>query len=176
MTLFVIVGPSGTGKNTLVNEVLKKKINLVRAISTTTRKARPEEVDSKDYYFVTKEEFMRRVYNENMLEWFEYCNHLYGTEKNSLKVVENMIKIIEVNGANAYREKGIKGVYIFITSDLEILKERLEKRGDKDIDLRLKTAKEELKEMQKYDYIIENNKDIESAVKKLLEIIDKHSE
>jgi len=173
--LYLIVGPSCAGKNTLVNEVLRKRNDIVKAISTTTRPRREGEFNGRDYFFTTEADFMRKVKSNEMLEWFSVHGELYGTEISSLKG-KNVIKIIDVQGASTLRKKGIKCIPIFIKASMNTIQKRLEKRKDPNMTIRLKNAVKELQEAKKYNYIIDNNGELQEAVNNLLKVIDKYIE
>lgn len=180
-TLFIISGPSGVGKSTIRNEVLKQNKNLWYSISMTTRSPRENEENNKDYYFVTKEEFIKNIKENNFFEYVEvYKNIYYGTPKD--KVLEklnnnqNVILEIDVNGAFLIKKQIKDAVLIFIApKNIETLEKRLISRNtDKKeiIKERLEKAKYELSKKDKYDYIIIND-DLNTAVNELNKIINK---
>lgn len=176
--LFVISGPSGVGKDTLVNEYLKDN-NAHLSVSATTRKPRIGEVDGKDYYFLTEEEFKKRVKEEDFLEYAIYNDCYYGTPKSKIEEYLNngidVILIIEVQGALLVKDKLPNSVLIFIMPpSLEVLKERISKRGldsEEMIENRLKIAVDEIQASKKYDYVLVNN-EINNAKEKLKLIIN----
>src|SRR3989344_1057562 len=147
--IFFIVGPTAAGKTVIINEVLKNRPNTVRAISCTTREKRPDETHNKDYFFMSKEEFRRLLEEEKFIEYSEVYGHLYGTTEDSFKPIEegkDVVKIIDYQGAKKFKDHGINAVYVFFApKDIEVLKTRLENRGDKDINARLEAYEEELK-------------------------------
>ncbi len=150
MTLFVISGPSGSGKTTLVKRIIEQR-PIVEAVSTTTRPPRNGEMYGKDYNFLSKDQFIEKIKFGEMFEWAEYANNFYGTEKGSLYVAPNVVKIVEVNGAKSFRDLKIQGVYIFIKSPLKSLEDRLKLRKDDCIKEKLKSAEEWLKYIHLYD-------------------------
>jgi guanylate kinase len=163
--LFIISGPSGSGKSSLVNDILKKSNNFVRSVSVTTRPRREDEVYGSHYHFIAKEEFDKLVNKGMLLEWAAYAGYMYGTPKkfvsDNLKKGKNVILVIDVNGAMQVLNK-IKDVYlIFITtSSFNELKNRIIKRGaenDEEIEKRLGIAESEIKYEKYYDCIIVNN-------------------
>lgn len=176
--LFVISGPSGVGKDTIINEYLKNNKGLL-SISATTRDKRKGEVDGKDYYFLTKEEFEDWIKNDNFLEYATYNDNYYGTPKS--KIEENLNKginvflVIEVQGALQIKEKIKDSKLIFIMPpSISELEKRLKNRNtetDEMIKNRLEIATKEMNMSSMYDYIITNNK-IENAVEKLKLIIE----
>ncbi len=178
--IFFIIGPTTAGKTVIVNYILKHRKNTVRAVSYTTRGKRSNEINEKDYLFVSKEEFNKLIKENRFIEHSEVYGHLYGTTKDSFKAIEegnDVIKIIDYQGAKKFKSSGIKAVYIFFApKSIEVLKERLKRRGDTDIKERLKVYKEELKFKDECDYFIDTtgntNKDIEKCAKEVMEIID----
>ncbi|MBC7334168.1 MAG: guanylate kinase [Actinobacteria bacterium] len=163
--LFVISGPSGVGKTSLIEDVLERLDGFVKSISVTTRPRRENEINGVQYRFVTEKEFMELVDKDLLLEWAWYAGYLYGTPKdfvlNELSSGRNVILEIEVKGAMQIKSK-IKDAYlIFITvPSLKSLEERLKKRGTNNLNeirKRIEIAKEELKYEKYYDCIIINN-------------------
>jgi len=163
--LFIVSGPSGSGKSSLVNDILNKSGDFIRSVSVTTRPRRKGDISGSQYHFVSDEKFRELIENDMLLEWAPYAGNLYGTPKkfviDSLKEGKNIILVIEVSGAMKVAEK-IKDAYlIFITtSSFKELKERIRKRGvdsTEKMKERLEIAKEELKYKKYYDCIIVNN-------------------
>ncbi|EKW98680.1 guanylate kinase [Ligilactobacillus saerimneri] len=177
--LIVLSGPSGVGKGTVRKEIFSQEGNKFDySISMTTREKRPGEVDGKDYYFVTKEEFENEIANGGMLEYAQYVDNYYGTP---LKYVNEMLDSgkdvfleIEVKGAMQVRKKCPDGLFIFLTPpDLMELRQRLINRGTDDIakiNKRMKTAVEEIEMMQNYDYAVVND-EVPRAAEKIKTII-----
>jgi guanylate kinase len=174
-TLFVISGPSGVGKSSLVRDALSKLDNFVKSISVTTRSARSGEVQNKNYHFLSESEFKKMIENNQLLEWANYCGYYYGT---LLKFVEknlnnslNVILEIEVTGAMKIKKNNPNAFLIFIAvSNIFELKKRLCKRATEDkeiISRRINKAKEEMKYEKYYDCIIINN-NYNKALKNLL--------
>ncbi len=173
--LFVVSSPSGCGKTTIVNNLIKLDSNIVRSISTTTRKKRRGEVEAKDYFFVEKEEFEKR--KNQMLEFATVFDNYYGTSKPSIEALLNQNKdvicVIDFQGLYLIKKK-IKTTSIFILPpSMKSLRQRLNWRK-KDTNLiiekRLKKAKIEIEQCFNYDYIIIND-DLEKSVKQLYTII-----
>lgn len=178
-TLIVLSGPSGAGKGTICNELLKQVDTLSLSISMTTRSPRGNEVDGKDYYFVTKEQFEEDIKKGNFLEYAKvHGDNYYGTPKRkveeSLASGKDIILEIDIQGALEVKEKMEEGIFIFIMPpSMRELKDRLIKRNteskDKIID-RFKNAYKEINEVTKYNYIVIND-EIQNAVDKVKAII-----
>jgi guanylate kinase len=176
--LFVISGPSGSGKSSLISDVLKDLNDFEKSVSATTRPKRKDEVQGKQYHFITVEEFEDLIEKGNFLEWAEYSGYYYGTPGKAvcekLAGGVNVILEIEVKGAMQIKEKIDDAFYIFIlTNTIEELRKRLIKRGTdgrEEIEKRLKIASEELEYKKHYDCIIVNNNYNEALqnLKKLL--------
>ena len=177
--LIVLSGPSGVGKGTVRQAIFAQDNNKFDySVSMTTRQMRPGEVNGKDYYFVTKEEFEKEIAEGGMLEYAQYVDNYYGTP---LKYVNEMLDEgkdvfleIEVKGAMQVREKVPDGLFIFLTPpDLMELRQRLVNRGTDDldvIDMRMKKAVDEIEMMQNYDYAVVND-EVEAAAEKIKTII-----
>ena len=173
---FIISGPSGSGKTTLAHMLIKNFDNVIRSISYTTRKIRPGEFDTKDYFFINKNEFETKIKNNDFLEYANVFGNYYGTSKkfveDKLKEKKHVILTIDVQGAEKLKGK-IDAVYIFIKPpSIEVLKKRLEKRNqdsDETIDKRLKLANKEMAKEILYDYVITND-DLNEAYNILKEI------
>ena len=178
--LIIISGPSGVGKGTIINELLKENKNLHYSISMTTRKKRENEIDNVNYYFVTPEEFKENIKNNKLIEYAEvYENLYYGTPKD--KVEENLnngkhvILEIDVEGMNNIKKYDENAISIFIAPpSLEELESRLRNRKtetEEKINERIKKAEYELEQKKYYDYIIIND-DLEKAIKETKNIIN----
>src|SRR3989338_10681267 len=131
--IILISGVNGAGKTTLVNLLLKEKKNLVRAISFTTRKPRVNEVDGKDYFFIEKKHFLKKVENGELLEYSEVYGDLYGTGLDSFKQIEegiDVVKMIDVQGALKLKNAGVKAVYIFLKVSKKTVEKRLKERNE----------------------------------------------
>jgi guanylate kinase len=181
-TLFVISGPSGVGKSTLVREALSELDNFTRSTSATTRSARTGEVQGKNYHFLSETEFKKMIENKQLMEWVEYCGYYYGTpvkfvEDNLSKGI-NVVLEIEVIGAMKVKKTMPNAYLIFITvSDTVQLEKRLWKRAtecETVILNRIEKAKEEMKYEKYYDCIIINN-NYNEALKNLLYVLTSKS-
>ena len=177
--LIVVSGPSGAGKDTIVNEVVKREnINAWISISMTSRSPRGQEENGKEYFFVTREEFEENISKNNFLEYAEYNGNYYGTPKHKIEEYLNkgidVILIIEIQGALQIKELIPEALFIFIMPpSMEELKKRLIARGtdspDKIIS-RFKRAYQEINEVTKYNYVVVND-DLENAVDKVSAIL-----
>ena len=162
--LYVISGPSGTGKGTICAEILKE-IGNEFSVSMTTRSPRPGEVHGKEYYFVTKEEFEANIAAGGFLEYATVFDNYYGTPKemvlNRLERGCNVILDIDVQGGLNVKKAMPEAVLIFILPpSLEVLRSRLEGRGTEsreDVEKRLGQAVNEIKLIGEYDYYIVND-------------------
>lgn len=163
-TLFIISGPSGSGKDTLVAELLKME-RMYYSVSATTREPRPGEIDGKDYHFIPKEAFEGLLKANGLLEHTEYCGEYYGTLTQpiaeQLEAGNNVLLILDVHGAATVMQKCPNAMSIFlIPPSLEVLEARLRKRGteaENELKKRLARVSDEVKEAQRYDYILIND-------------------
>lgn len=177
--LAVVSGPSGVGKDTLIKEYLKENKGYL-SISATSRKIRGNEVDGKDYYFLTKEEFEEKIKEGDFLEYAIYNDCYYGTPKSKIEEIlnagEDVFLVIEVQGGLQVKQIMKDSILIFLLPpNFEILEQRLRGRNSETeemIENRLKIAKQEIEISKKYDYTLVNN-DINVAVDKLKSIIDR---
>lgn len=178
-TLFVLSAPSGAGKSTVAEKVLAATPRLSRSISHTTRPIRNGEVDGVDYHFVTKGDFEAMVERGEFIEWAEVHGNLYGTAYSNiddivLKRHDDLLLVIDVQGAASLREKGMERVTVFLTPpSMDELKKRLSGRGsdsEEAVRVRLANAKYEMAEMDKFDYTVIND-DLSTAVDEVRSII-----
>lgn len=162
--LFVLSGPSGSGKGTAIKELMGRR-PLKLSVSATTRAPRPGEMDGVQYYFLSKEEFERRIADGEMLEYVNYCGNYYGTPKapveESLAAGQDVLLEIEVTGAKNIHTLAPEATLLFvIPPSMKELRRRLEGRGTEDaatIERRLAVAKEELRQYGLYDYVVLND-------------------
>jgi guanylate kinase len=176
--LFIVVSaPSGTGKSSICQKFMEACPEIKFSVSYTSRPPRPNEVDGKDYYFISREEFQARIDQGEFIEWVENYGNLYGSSKKTMEEFlqneQDLLLDIEPRGARKIKEKFKGGIYVFVLppSRAELLK-RLEGRGCETgevIQSRFEQAERELKEVSWYDYII-FNKDLETAVNQLMAI------
>ncbi|MBO8462670.1 MAG: guanylate kinase [Firmicutes bacterium] len=180
-SLIVLSGFSGAGKGTIVKELIKQYGYQV-SISATTRSPREGEVHGKDYYFKSKEEFEAMIEENGFIEWAKYVGNYYGTPRafveEALNQGKNVILEIEVQGAMNIKEQYPDAILMFIAPpSAEILRERLIGRGTEDmetIEKRLNRAKEEVNDMEQYDYLVINDK-LDECVEEIHQIVLKES-
>ena len=174
--MLVVSGPSGAGKSTICR-ALKEHTGVVFSVSATTRPMREGEVDGRDYYFKTKEEFRSHIENGDFIEHAEVHGNLYGTLRKPMTDARakglTFLLEIDVQGALQLKELGIEGLYVFITPpDFETLRQRLVDRAtDKPevIERRLKKAHDEYNERHRYDHIVVNE-DLAEAIDEVFRI------
>ena len=173
-TLLVLSGPSGSGKGTLVKEYTDKYEDVFVSVSATTRNPREGERYGVNYFFLTVEEFKKKIEENGFLEYAQFCENYYGTPRESVKKKRNegmdVILEIDVQGAFQVKENCPDAVLVFtIPPSYEILRQRLIGRGTESMEViekRLNAAVEEFRQAEKYDYIIINDK-IETAAEEL---------
>ena len=177
--LIVLSGPSGVGKGTVRKALFSQPGNDFQySVSMTTRQPRPGEVNGKDYFFVSKEEFEQHIREGQMLEYAKYVDNYYGTPlkyiDDTLDEGKDVFLEIEVNGAMQVRSKCPDGVFIFLTPpDLMELRQRLIHRGTDNMEVinkRIHKAFGEIQMMQNYDYAVVNDQ-VDNAVTKIKDII-----
>ena len=179
--LFVVSGPSGAGKGTLLARVREQRPDLGLTVSATTREPRPGEVDGTSYHFLSDEEFDRRVAAGDFLEWANVHGHKYGTLRSeverNLEAGHSVILEIDVQGALNVRRIFPSAVLVFIEPpSMEVLEQRLRGRGTEDeanLKLRLKDAAGELSLAPEYDERVVND-DLDAATKRLLAALEAH--
>lgn len=177
--LIVLSGPSGVGKGTVREALFKREDhNLVYSVSMTTRAPRNGEVNGREYFFVSKEEFEDNIKNGKMLEYAEFVGNYYGTPLDEVKKQLNngneVVLEIEVQGALQVREKMKDAIFIFIAPpSIDALYKRLRKRGTESeeiIQARIDKSRRELTLAYKYDYIVVNDT-VDNAADRIMAII-----
>ncbi len=177
--VFVITGPSGVGKGTLIEQLLERVPELELSISATTREPRPGETDGRDYFFLTPEEFRRRLEAGDFLEHASYSGNYYGTLRQEveerLAQGHSVVLEIEVQGARQVRDSlGDDAVLIFIAPpDEDVLRERLEGRGTDSpeaIEQRLRTAEVELAARSEFPLEVVND-EVQKAASQLEKLV-----
>lgn len=174
----VLSGPSGVGKGTVCEELMKDRDDIRYSISATTRKKRPNEKDGENYYFLSLDDFNQRIEDGDFLEFAKVHGNYYGTPKKyvkeQIKNGEIVILEIDVQGALQVKENFDNAVYIFLLPpDLMELRRRIVGRStedEKQINLRMENAKKELSFIDKYDYAVVND-EISHTVDKIDAII-----
>jgi guanylate kinase len=175
--IIVLSAPSGTGKSSICRHLLKEHPEIAFSVSYTSRKPRPGEVDGKDYHFISREDFQRRIDEGEFVEWVENYGNFYGTSANTIECVlkdgRDLLLDIEPRGAQAIKNRFPDAVFVFVLPpSLEELLRRLEKRGHETpqaIKDRFAQAESELKEVLWYDYVI-FNEELETAIDQMMAI------
>lgn len=179
--LLIISAPSGAGKTTLCERLIKEHPRITLSISTTTRSQRPYETEGTHYHFVSAEAFQKKIDRGDFAEWAEVHGKRYGTDRSvidaCLKSGKHVLFDIDVQGAmNLKKQYGNRTVLVFIEPpSMEILEDRLRKRksdGSQSIETRLRNAYNELQWSRKFDYQIVND-DLERAYSQLRAIVER---
>lgn len=176
--LIVVSGFSGTGKGTLMKRLVQSYDNYALSVSMTTRSPRLGEEEGKEYFFVSREEFVSQIKNDGLIEYATYCGNYYGTPREYVEAqLENgkdVILEIEIQGALKVREKYPTALLLFVMPpNAAELKKRLEKRGTESpeiIRMRLERALEEARGIEEYDFIVINDK-LEECVRHMHALI-----
>ena len=169
--VLVVTGPSGVGKGTLINRLLKRVPALTLSVSATTRPPRPGEVEGRDYHFLSEEEFEKRLLRNEFLEHAMYAGNHYGTPRDEIdRADDGLVLEIEVEGARQVRDRLPEALQVFIAPPSpEALRERLLKRGtdsEEQMRRRLARAEEELAARTEFKHVIVND-DLARAVAEL---------
>ena len=176
--IIIVSAPSGAGKTSICDALIKSDKNIIYSVSTTTREPRKGEKDGREYYFVNDNEFKKMVRKNMFVEWAKVHNHFYGTSKKILEQTVNkgkdILLDIDVQGAVKIKKQYKNALMIFITTPtLKVLKERLIKRNKDSLEViktRLENAKKELTYLPKYDYLILNDK-LDKSIENVKSII-----
>lgn len=176
--LLVVSGPSGTGKGTVIGKVMARNRNMKYSVSATTRPMRPGDIEEVTYFFKTEPEFCKMIEQNELLEWDEYCSYKYGTPALTVKAcIEkgyDVVLELTISGAMAVKKAFPECVTIFIMPpSFEELEYRIRNRkteSEKAITNRLEKAKFEITNVDKYDYVIINDK-INNAVRRFKHIM-----
>lgn len=176
--MVVLSGPSGAGKSSFVSDLLERPLDLVYSVSATTRPRRPHEEEGREYFFLSREEFRRRVEAGEFVEWAEVHGELYGTLKSqidaALRAGKNILLDIDVQGGQAVRRHYPDGVFIFVLPpSMASLEARLRGRGTDSEDrirVRLQNARREMELVTEYGYAVVND-DLATAKQQVASII-----
>ena len=178
--MFVVTGPSGAGKGTLIQLVLPRFPELALAVSATTREQRPGEVEGEHYWFLDRDEFDRRVEAGEFLEWVDFVGNRYGTLRSEIDRLRTLGKAplleLETEGAKRVKRRVDGAVTVFVTAPVEELERRLRDRATESsgvIDDRLSVARGQLEEAGDFDYVVEND-DRTRAAEALAAIVADH--
>ena len=169
--LYIISAPSGTGKSTVIKNLMKLRDNLFFSVSATTRKPRPEETDGREYQFISREQFEDMIRDDEFLEYAEYVGNYYGTPTQPIldhtEKGFDVILDIDVQGHQQVIEKMPEAVSVFLAPpSLQELEARLRKRGtdsEESIRKRLAEAANEMQKSDQYDYVVINDDSIRAA-------------
>ena len=181
--LFVISGPSGSGKDTVLTEILKEMgSEAFLSVSMTTRQMREGEEEGVDYYYVSKEEFEENIKNDRMLEYAQYGSNYYGTPAGPIEKLLDEGKTVFLNievqgGANVRRLMPFAIEIFLMPPSMEEVERRLRKRGtetEESIRTRLSIAEDEIKKAGEYDYIVVNDV-LDEAISNIMSIIKAES-
>jgi guanylate kinase len=176
--LMVVSGPSGVGKGTVVKKLIQKRVDVVESISCTTRAPREGEVHGREYYFLSKEEFLKRIEQNDFLEYDEHFGNYYGTPKSFVQEKLNeksvVLEIDVVGALNAKKAFPDSALVMIVPPSVEELKRRLQSRKtetDEQIENRLSRLEYELSFKDKYDFVVVND-NVDEAVAELENILD----
>jgi guanylate kinase len=177
--VFVVTGPSGAGKGTLISGLIEHVPGLEVAVSATTRPQRPGEADGQDYWFLTDEEFTRRVEADQFLEWVPYVSgHRYGSLRSEIDRIaaDDAVCVLELEleGALRVQAEVPRSITIFIAADVDELERRLRERATEstgEIDERIELAREQLERAHEFRYMVRND-DIERATAALVALVE----
>ncbi|PIP36802.1 MAG: guanylate kinase [Desulfobacterales bacterium CG07_land_8_20_14_0_80_52_14] len=176
--LFILSGPSGSGKTTLRQEILKRFPNMVYSVSYTTRKPREKEQSGRDYCFITEVAFKTGIESGEWIEWAQVYGNYYGTSAvfldRELSRGRDVLLDIDIQGTRQILRKFKECIPIFIMPpSLDVLRERLEKRGSEigaSLERRLDDARTEITQIQMYRHVVINDR-LEEAVSELTDLI-----
>ncbi|MBE7077726.1 MAG: guanylate kinase [Clostridiales bacterium] len=177
--LMAVSGPSGVGKGSIVKTIISRREDIVESVSCTTRPPREGEVNGREYFFLSHEEFQKRIEEKDFLEYDEHFGNYYGTPKSFvLETLKTKSVIMEIDVVGSLQAKEVYPdcvLVMIVPPSLEELKRRLIGRGTEDmekIENRLARIEYELSHKDKYDYVIVND-DLETAIKEVEKIFDR---
>ncbi len=176
--VFVITGPSGAGKGTLIRELVERVPELEVAVSATTRPRRPDEEDAREYHFFSEQEFVQRIGDDEFLEYVQYVGGRYGTLRSEIDRIAADGKVcvleLEIEGALKVEEQVAGSVTIFIAADVEELERRLLARATESagvIEERVKLARWQLEQAYRFRYCVRND-DVARATAALTALVE----
>ena len=183
--LIIFSAPSGAGKTTIVRHLIEKNLNLEFSVSATSREPRPNEINGKDYYFLTEKKFKQKIENDEFLEWQEVYNGIfYGSLKSEVERIRNLGKNVifdvdVVGGLNIKKFYGDEALAIFVQPpSIEELRKRLISRStetEEKIKMRISKAEHELSFASQFDTLVTNNdlnqacREAESLIREFIE-------
>lgn len=177
--VFVVTGPSGAGKGTLVRALLERFENLRLAVSATTRERRPGETDGVEYYFLSDDEFARRVAAGDFLEHVGFAGHRYGTLRSEIDRIAARGHVpvleLEIEGALLVRDELDGAIAIFVSAPLSALEARLRARATEssgEIEERLEIARQQLQHEDDFDEVVLND-DLATAVQAIADVVQR---
>ena len=181
--VFVVTGPSGAGKGTLIQAILERVPELAVAVSATTRPQRPGEEDGREYWFLSDEEFTARVEDDAFLEWVEYVSHRrYGTLRSEIERIAALGRVcvleLETDGAMRVQADVPGACTIFIVADVDELERRLRERATEstgEIGERIAIARRQLEQAHQFRYMVRND-DVHRASEVLAAIVERELE
>jgi guanylate kinase len=175
--VFVVTGPSGAGKGTLIKLVLPRFPELAPTVSATTRAQRPGEENGDHYWFLSRDEFDRKIEAGEFLEWVDYVGNRYGTLRSEIDRLraagKSPLLELETEGALRVKRREANAVTVFVTAPVVELERRLRERATEStgvIDERIEMARRQLEEREAFDYVVDND-NIERAAGELAEIV-----
>ncbi len=176
--LFIVSAPSGTGKTTLIERLVRELPHLRMSRSYTSRAARPGETDGVDYNFISRQDFDARIAEGGFLEWADVFGNCYGTSREDTEQVlaagDDLVLVIDVQGARQVRVSGLATTTIFVLPpSADILEQRLRGRScdsEEQIRRRLTVARDEVSDVGAYDYVVVND-DLDAAVARLKAVV-----
>jgi guanylate kinase len=177
--VFVVTGPSGAGKGTLIERVVRRFPELAVAVSATTRPQRAGEQDGVHYYFLSRDEFDRRIAAGEFLEWVDYVGNRYGTLQSEIDRLREAGKAplleLETEGALRVKRRVEGAVTVFVTAPVEELERRLRDRATEstgEIGGRIERAKRQLEQQGQFDYVVAND-DRDRAADRLAAVVER---
>ena len=180
-TLYILTGPSGVGKTTVAKELLAQRDNLVKVVTCTTRTIRDEEIDSRDYNFISEEEFKKHIEDNEMYEWAHVYGNYYGSRKADVDELitsgKDVLMVVDVQGARELKKQIPEAQTIFLEAESpEVLIERLERR-DQGKTVNIEERREAFNEEMAYctecqHRVINKENKLETTVKEIIDMME----